>query len=302
MLSLVLVFALASAWESLSAPTALAQLPAADDDGQTPPKTFPPLGSGADDADAHAQPVEPPPPKSPFGPPPGAKRLSRTAPIWVDLRRKALFVDGRVAVREGPPLEMFACPAHTKEHESVVAVDAEPRLVHAALLALGAEAGHPVRYEPYRPATGTKVDIIVQWQDADGRSHKMPAQQWVRRIATKKALAHPWVFGGSGFWKDEKTGESGYKADSGDFICVSNFDTATLDLPVASTQANADLLFEAFTEHIPPQGTPVRLVLRPRLHEMPLVDQPAEGDDQPPKEETAGSNVESRAAPSKETP
>jgi hypothetical protein len=32
---------------------------------------------------------------------------------------------------------------------------------------------------------------------------------------------------------------------------------------VESTDANDSLVFEAFTEHIPPLGTPVTLVLRP---------------------------------------
>ena len=49
--------------------------------------------------------------------------------------------------------------------------------------------------------------------------------------------------------------------------CVSNFPTATLDLPVASSQANADLEFEAFSERIPPLGTKIRLVFQPKLAE-----------------------------------
>ena len=237
-----------------------------------PPSSFPPLGSGRGE---DAPPDIETPPKSPFGPPPGAKPLSETEPIWFDLKRHALFIDGRVALREGPPLEMFACPVNTKEHESVVAVYAKPRLVHAALLLLGAEVGHPVQFDPYKPAAGTQIDILVMWKDETGRSHKLPAQQWVRSISTRKALTHPWVFAGSGIWKDEETGESGYKADSGDFICVSNFETATLDLPIRSSDAKADLLYEAFTEHIPPRGTPVRLVLMPRTHEMPDVEEAA---------------------------
>ena len=40
------------------------------------------------------------------------------------------------------------------------------------------------------------------------------------------------------------------------------FASATLDLPVKSSQDNQDLLFEALTENIPPVETPVRLVLR----------------------------------------
>ena len=77
-----------------------------------------------------------------------------------------------------------------------------------------------------------------------------------------------WVFAGSGFWKDEDTGESHYQADGGDFICVSNFPTAMLDLPVPSSQSNDALNFTAFTANIPPKGTKVRMVLRPR--ELPV--------------------------------
>ncbi len=40
------------------------------------------------------------------------------------------------------------------------------------------------------------------------------------------------MFGGSGFWVNKETGEKHYMAKSGDFICVSNFPTAMLDLPV----------------------------------------------------------------------
>ena len=49
---------------------------------------------------------------------------------------------------------------------------------------------------------------------------------------TGKNLNIDWVFAGSGFWKDEETGKQHYQANGGDFICVSNFPTATLDLPV----------------------------------------------------------------------
>ena len=70
-------------------------------------------------------------------------------------------------------------------------------------------------------------------------------------------------FAGSYFWKDEETGKEYYQAEGGDFICVSNFSTAMLDIPVESSQSDAELMFEAFTERIPPRGTPVRLTLKP---------------------------------------
>ena len=61
------------------------------------------------------------------------------------------------------------------------------------------------------------------------------------------------------------SGQKTYLAETGDFICVSNFPSAMLDLPVESSQANEDLTYQAFTEHIPPLGTRVRMVLTPKL-------------------------------------
>jgi hypothetical protein len=160
---------------------------------------------------------------------------------------------------------MFACPKGSKEHESVIAVRSNAQLVHAGLLAVGAIAGHPVQFNPkYAPATGTTIDILVLWQDDQGK-HKVRAQEWVKDSKTGEEMKYDWVFGGSAFWTDETTGEKFYHADGGDFICLSNFSTATLDLPIESSQANDALLFSAFTERIPPRGTKVRLVLIPRL-------------------------------------
>ena len=157
---------------------------------------------------------------------------------------------------------MFACPKGTKEHESVVSVNALAQTVHAALLAIGAKSGKPAQYDPeYKPASGDVIQVTVLWEDEQGKPHNIQAQQWIRQVKTKKPMSHQWVFAGSGFWKDEDTGREHYLAESGELICVSNFSTATMDVNVESSQSNAGLLFEAWTERIPPLGAPVRLVL-----------------------------------------
>ncbi|MEO8495135.1 MAG: YdjY domain-containing protein [Planctomycetota bacterium] len=195
-------------------------------------------------------------------------KLAKDHSVWIDPQRKLVVVDGEVALRDGG-LEMFACPKGSKEHESVIAVHSNAQLVHAGLLAVGAIAGHPVQFDPeYAPATGTVVDIFLLWQDDKGK-HKVRAQEWVKDAKTGEEMKYDWVFGGSGFWTDQSTGEKYYHADGGDFICLSNFSTATLDLPIESSQANNALLFSAFTERIPPRGTKVRLVLIPRLEKKP---------------------------------
>lgn len=191
-------------------------------------------------------------------------RLSEEHEVWIDTKKKHVMVGGQVCLRAGQ-LEMFACPRNTKEHESVVSVNTPARVVHAGLLAVGAKEGKAVQYDPtYKPATGMEVAVKVVWKDREGKQQQAPAQNWVKHLKTGKALAYPWVFVGSAFWEDKSDGQRHYIADSGEFICVSNFQTAMLDLPIASSQANDQLLFTAFTDHIPPLGTPVRLILAPK--------------------------------------
>ena len=96
----------------------------------------------------------------------------------------------------------------------------------------------------------------------------------VKDIRTEKAMTHPFVFAGSLFWKDEESGQQFYAAESGDFICVSNFASAMLDIPVESSQSNDQLEFIAFTEHIPPLGAPVRMFLKPKLKKDDKGDRP----------------------------
>jgi hypothetical protein len=207
-----------------------------------------------------------------FTPPQGLARFAKDADIWIDVKGKRVVIDGRVSLRSGA-LEMFACPRGTKEHESVVAVNSKAINVHAGLLAIGAKAGHPVKFDPdYSPATGTVIHVEVQWKDEEGEIRKVRAQEWIKNTKTQKQAESEWVFAGSGIWKDPVSGEQYYHGDGGDFICVSNFPTATLDLTIPSSQANDALLFEAFTGRIPPAGTPVRIVLRPKLE--PKADRP----------------------------
>ncbi len=195
----------------------------------------------------------------------GMKRLAPDADVWLDGKKKRITMLGTVCLTKGQ-LEMFACPTNTKEHESIVSVRTRAYYIHAALLALGAKPGGAAKFEPhYVPASGTEVAVDCYWTDEKGKPQSSPAQQWVRHLATGQAMTFPWVFAGSGFWKDETTGQRHYLADGGDFICVSNFASALLDVPVRSSQENDNLAFEALTENIPPRGTLVRLVLTPKL-------------------------------------
>lgn len=210
---------------------------------------------------------------------PNLRQMAPQYDVWFDPENKQVVLQSGICLREGP-LELFACihqwvddpfaPSGkmrrgTKEYESIVTVNTTAALVHAALLAAGAESGHPARFQPnYEPAAGSEIEITMHWKDAEGNWQQAPAQHWIRNMQSNEAMETPWVFGGSGFWVDESTGKREYMAENGNLVCVSNFSDAVLDLPVASPQDNESLLFEAFTERIPPMGTPVTLVLTPK--------------------------------------
>lgn len=218
-------------------------------------------------------PVERPEPKLDFGEPlveglGKNERLIPNQPAWLTKDRKSVVIQSMVCQNKAP-LEMFACLLGSKEHESVLAVPVKAWIVHTGLLLARAEEGTPVSWDPeYTPPTGTEIEITVLWKDEEGKVQKARAQDWVQDMTTGKAMAHPWVFAGSQMIKDEETGKEQYLADlTGELICVSNFPSATLDVPIKSSDSNAALMFEAFTENIPPLGTPVTMVLTPKVTE-----------------------------------
>ena len=192
---------------------------------------------------------------------PELKRLSPSEEVWIDAKNKRVVVGGEIAIDKGP-IEFFACPRGTKEHESIVSARSTARLVHAALLAVGLVPGKPVSFDPdYVAATGPAVRVAMRWTDETGTVRELPAQEWIRDTRTGKPMQEQWVFAGSVFWTDPSDGKEYYQADGGDLICLSNFPTAMLDLPIESSQSNEALIFDAFDGRVPPRGTAVEMIL-----------------------------------------
>jgi hypothetical protein len=196
------------------------------------------------------------------------KKIEVGKNVFVELRGKErrVLVQGYVCLRMGQ-LEQLFTRKRTKEHESILAAEVDAKDIHTALIACGAEAGKPVSFAPkFTPASGTTIKVFVEYKDKD-KMVRRPAQEWIRSIKTKKQLEQDWVFAGSRFFQDplDKTKKPFYMANDGDVICISNFETAMLDLPISSTKDNDDLYFEAHTDRIPPVETPVTIILEPLL-------------------------------------
>lgn len=197
-----------------------------------------------------------------------SKKVEVDKNVFLEIQgdKRRVLVNAYVCFREGM-LEQLMCRTQTKEHEAILAADMDARTIHKALIVTGAEAGSPVQFTPkFQPPRGTTIKVSLQYQDK-GKTITVPAQKWVRNAKTGKELAVDWVFAGSRFIDDpsDKTMPPIYAANDGDVICVSNFDTAMLDLPINSPKDWSDRAFEAYTERIPPRETPVLVILEPVL-------------------------------------
>lgn len=266
--------------------------------------------------------------------PEGLVPLNKQKTVLLDAKEKRLLIKSKVVLREGL-LEMLCCLKQTKEHESILAVDAKAYTIHAGLLALGAEQGTPVQYEPeFKAATGTPLEIYLQWTDEKKKRKRVRAQEFISRAVHRfyaetlekkpvdltipeetklrydsknkeltwygrmteqerdellrlsrdktykqairsfygrsqpEEMKAGWVFVGSSFFTDPNNGEKYYQAEGGDVICVANFPTALIDVTVpSSASGNENLLYEAYTERIPPMDTEVLIEIIPDFDE-----------------------------------
>lgn len=197
---------------------------------------------------------------------PESKKVLIAKNIFLEVlpdKKRRVVLSGEICLREGQ-LELFLCRKQTKEHEAIITADVDARKIHEALILAGAKEGSPVQFAPkYRPASGAKIKVLIQYKDKD-KMVTVPAQSWVKDMKTGKAMDIDWVFAGSRLVNNPlDPDKKHYLANDGDVICVSNFETALLDLPIKSPKENADRFFTAFTEHIPPLETKVAVILEP---------------------------------------
>jgi hypothetical protein len=198
------------------------------------------------------------------------KKVPAGKNVWLEVqgKQRRVIVNAAVCLREGS-LEHLLTRAGIKAHEAILNADVDARDIHKALVAAGATPGSTVKYTEDAkiiPPTGTRIKITLTYTDKDKKKTiSVAAKDWVRDNRTKKSLTYDWVFAGSQLFQNplEPDKPPLYGANGGDVICVSNFQEALLDLPINSSKNDAELQFEAFTDRIPPLGTPVTVTLEP---------------------------------------
>ena len=189
--------------------------------------------------------------------------------LTLDPKNNSIDIQATVVMRTGEFLEMFACTTDTREHESILVIDAMPSTIHLALILLGQEPGKPLAYDMKHdppklvPATGPKVGVFIVYEVAD-QEREVAANRWVQDNKTKEMMeGNDWLFAGSQFAEFE--GKQIYHADlNGSAISLVNFGDDLLTLPNKLTDANAshDKVWAPRTKAIPKVGTKVRIRLK----------------------------------------
>lgn len=196
--------------------------------------------------------------------------------LTVDRDRNEVRIVARVACHQGF-LEQLVCLAGTREHESLLSIAVAPSGVHAALLALGLEPGHPGRWSASdgggvatAAPEGPEIEAFVR-RIRGSRVVEIPLRTWTSG-PDGLAFAPPLVFAGSEIRPNPPSlarlrgpGEH-YVADlTGSVIGLVTFgDEVIAPIAVHPDRAEvAEPIYAARTEAMPLPGTAVTLVLRP---------------------------------------
>jgi hypothetical protein len=188
-------------------------------------------------------------------------------------RVTGVVVPGTILVTRGL-VELFGCGQSGKEHETVLRLECDAQSLDLALTSAGFTRGRlPTALGIEDPGQGSRVIVLVQWKDKDGklvthrsedliisirRNAPMPRVGWtyVAQWAEVQDPTHP---------KGEKTHKVLAAANSRSFVTTFRDKTALLDNPLE--EAVDDTLFAANYMLLPPSGTPVRVIFRPPTDE-----------------------------------
>lgn len=205
--------------------------------------------------------------------------------IEIDSKNKRVDVSAKVALDDGL-LELIACISDSKEHESLVVIDAAPVHIHAALLLIGAENGHPAMVKPaneektewlHLPPRGDEIAVSLVYPDPENKEKMIerPISDFLKRAERNGGLEpedpddledpaevfDAFIFAGSVVVK-QQDGDQQYLADvNGNVVSISTFGDEVLCLPMQVSQENSALVWSVNDEHLPEVGTKVLLRL-----------------------------------------
>ena len=211
----------------------------------------------------------------------------------VTLNAKERFVDVEAEVcLDGGALELVVCTKDSKEHESILSIEAKPVHVHMALLLIGAKAGHPAHQKPigegddkrwmFIPARGQNIDVSLVIKDEEGKPVEKPIADFIRHIEDeaafieelntgkkpeeKKFPTSTFLFVGSHLIDAGEGKPRRYIAgESGNVVSISTFGDEMLGLSEMFGHVNGSLVWEIDDDVLPKKGTKLTIRLRPQF-------------------------------------
>jgi hypothetical protein len=203
--------------------------------------------------------------------------------VTINVQERCVDVESSVCLHRGT-LELVACTKGTKEHESIVVIEAKPVHIHTALLLLGAQPGSPAMRQQLAdqaerwidvPPRGGPVDVFLVFKGKEGKMLDHPISDFIapsNKRPDDSASAdqarfptHTFLFAGSVLYGDGP-GPRRYLSDqSGNVISLSTFGDELLCLPAIHSQNNDALMWQVNATNLPAVGSNVTLRLRPHI-------------------------------------
>jgi hypothetical protein len=232
-----------------------------------------------------APPEQKPSPEAPAAPTPEQKlnnaiQAVQMPGISINPTERYVDIKSQICLDEGA-LEFIACTKDTKEHESIVMIQARPSHIHAALLLLGAKNGNPAMRRPLDkemtqwediPPKGDPIFVSLAWKNPDGSLTERPLGDFLKRTEENDGLPTPerekqkfpefFVFAGSHLGDASETPRKYFADISGHAISISTFGDELLCLPNFHGQENEALAWSIDPTHLPKRHTEVLLRLR----------------------------------------
>jgi len=203
--------------------------------------------------------------------------------VAINVQERCVDVQSYVCLHRGE-LELVACTQGTKEHESIVAIQAKPMHIHAALLLLGAKPGSPATRQQLGdqgerwmdvPPSGGPVDVSLVLEGEEGRRVEHPITDFIApsgkrsedpasAVKETKFPTRTFLFAGSVLYGDGPGPRRYLSDESGNVISLSTFGDELLCLPAIHSQDNGALLWKVNATQLPAVGSNVTLRLRPK--------------------------------------
>ena len=193
--------------------------------------------------------------------------------VEIDKAKRLIKIDAKIAPRKIPtlkeiyPIEVIACWAHPKgqkAHETVVVIEAKPSAVHKAIENLGLKPGAPVMGGKDQPK-GPKVNVYLEVPGVGDEIKKITMDKALIDRKSQKPFpkSTEWRFTGSVMSKpDPNKDEMVYGADlTGTLIAIFPVTDQTVLQTNYSMEYEGIMKLETNTKVLPPEGTPVKLVI-----------------------------------------